>query len=329
MIPLNLLTRHVGIFGATGSGKTNSALHLLQSLPVPFLALDAKGDLGATIAPRMSCQAIGPGLMARALDLSEAQSGILGMAYAWADDTAAPLDSLADLRAALAADLSPYGLATMASVAACHRAILRIERAAPWLFGTAPDWRLQRGVVACHLIADIPGLYGAFAAHVMDSLYRGLGEIGEGCGLVLMIDESHLLFDGATAGIVRRIDQVTRLIRSKGVGLVYVSQSPEDLPDSVLGQLNSRVQHRLTAATAKQAQAVKAASWGMGDVESLAIGQAIVRIGAAAPVVRRIDRAKPVSLGNVTLPHVAPAIVLDDPPPRRSWFQRIIAASRF
>lgn len=329
MIPVALLTRHVGIFGATGSGKTNSALHLLQSLPVPFLALDAKGDLGATIAPRMSCQAIGPDLLARALDLSEAQSGILGMAYAWAEDHAAPLDSLADLRAALAADLSPYGLATMASVAACYRAILRIERAAPWLFGAAPDWRLQRGVVACHLIADIPGLYGAFAAHVMDSLYRGLGEIGEGCGLVLMIDESHLLFDGATDGIVRRIDQVTRLIRSRGVGLVYVSQSPADLPDSVLGQLNSRVQHRLTAATARQAQAVRAAAWGMGDVESLAIGQAIVRIGAAAPVVRRIDRAKPVAPSDVVLPQVARAIVPTVEAPRLTWFQRIIAASRF
>ncbi|OQM74928.1 hypothetical protein BFN67_04755 [Pseudaminobacter manganicus] len=242
----------------------------------------------------MRVGSLGADLIARALDLSDAQAGAIQIALAWADDTGRVVATLADLRALLndacGADLSAsYGLVSPVSVAAVQRALLRLERGAPWAFGRSSfDPRDVSGVtvLTCGMLAAVPGLYGAFAAHVLESLYSGLGEIGDVAapGLMVMIDESHLVFDGATPAVVRRIEQITRLIRSKGVGLIYVTQSPSDLPHVISGQLATRVQHALRGSTSHHLKALKAAADTMpgsitvADIMGLGTGHAIVSV---------------------------------------------------
>lgn len=303
-IPHRALARHVGIFGATGTGKTTSAAALVERAPCPVLVLDAKGDLEAMgdhcTLPAMRVDAMGADFMARALELSDAQAGALHIALAWAEDSGRAVMTLADLRAllgdALRADLSNYGLMSPPSVAAVQRALLRLERAAPWVFrDAAPDYRDTRGihVIACRHIAAVPGLYGALAAHVLDSLYRGLAELGDVVpGLLVMLDESHLIFQDAPAAVTQRIEQVTRLIRSRGVGLVYVTQSPADLPDAITAQLATRIQHGLRGTTPRQAKAIRAAAETMpgevtaATIAALGTGQAVVSVPDARGVPR-------------------------------------------
>ncbi|RVC71330.1 DUF853 family protein [Mesorhizobium sp. M00.F.Ca.ET.038.03.1.1] len=295
-IPYRYLTRHIGIFGATGSGKSTTLGAIAERAPCPVLILDAKGDLASLgqrlLRPAMRIDAMGADLISRALDLSEAQAGALQIAMAWAEDTRRAVVTLADLRDllndALCHDLaSRYGLISPVSVAAVQRALLRLERGAVWAFDESRhDPRDTQGITvyAAAELTALPGLYGAFAAHVLEMLYSGLGEVGDVAapGLLVLIDEAHLLFDGATPAIVRRIEQITRLIRSKGVGLIYVTQSPSDLPHIVAGQLATRIQHALRASTYHHQKALKAAAETMpGNISAasilgLATGQAIV-----------------------------------------------------
>jgi len=313
-IPYRYLSRHVGIFGATGTGKTTTLGAIAERVPCPVVIFDAKSDLeslGRLHRPAMRIDAMGADFISRALDLSPAQAGALQIAMAWADDCGRAVASLADLRRllndAMRYDLSAdYGLMSPLSVSAVQRALLRLERAAPWAFTAVTfDIRNASGIniFACSDLAAVPGLYGAFVAHKLDSLYRGLGELGDVAapGLIVMIDEAHLLFDGATPDIVARLEQVTRLIRSKGVGLIYVTQSPLDLPDAIAGQLATRIQHALRGATERQRKEIRGAAETMpgnvtmADVLGLGTGEALVSVPDAAgrplPARRvRIDR---------------------------------------
>ncbi len=327
-IPHRALCRHMGIFGATGTGKTTTLGAIAERAPCPVMILDVKGDLESLasvkpLLPAMRIDAMGPDLVARALDLSPAQSGALAVAMAWADDNGRTIATLADLRAllnaALSADLSArYGLVSAVSVSAVQRALLRLERGAPWAFTRQThDARDTQGrtVYACGALAETPGLYGAFAAHVLDSLYRGLGEMGDvsAAGLMVLIDEAHLLFDGATPDIVRRLEQITRLIRSKGVGLIYVTQSPADLPPVISGQLGTRVQHALRGATPLQQKAMRAAAEtmpgnvGADDIATLGTGEAFVSVPGpnGAPLPARRIKVMP---GNVHLTTVGVSV---------------------
>lgn len=357
-IPYRYLTRHMGIFGATGTGKTTTLGAIAERAPCPVLILDAKGDLESLqtsiMRPRMSISDIGPDLIARALNLSEAQAGIVQIAMAWAQDTGRRVDTLADLRGllndALYADLSAeYGLISKLSVSATQRALLRLERGASWAFGARRhDARDTQGrvVYACSGLTALPGLYGAFVAHVLETLYSGLGEIGDVAapGLLVMIDEAHLVFDGATPAIVQRIEQITRLIRSKGVGLIFVTQAPSDLPNVIAGQLATRIQHALRGATAQHMKALRAAAETMpgniaaGDIMGLGTGEAIASIPDAKGVPLPGRKVK-ITRGNIALqpidwqdvpepPRVEPLGTLPDnafaPPlqPEKTWLQQ-------
>lgn len=340
-IPHRYLTRHIGIFGATGTGKTTTLGAIAERAPCPVLILDAKGDLeslGATLTrPQMRIDAMGADLISRALDLSEPQAGALHIALAWAADNGRAVATLTDLRAllndTLAADLSAdYGLVSKLSVSAIQRALLRLERGAPWAFGTGGrDPRDTAGITvyAASDLTHLPGLYGAFVAHVLDSLYRGLGELGDVAapGLLVLIDEAHLVFDGAPAAIVRRIEQITRLIRSKGVGLIYVTQAPSDLPAIISAQLATRIQHGLRAATMQHHQALKAAADTMpgtvsaADILGLGTGQAWVSVpdGSGKPLPARrvmIQRGSKALHGVGLPPPEAPVT-----PSARAWVQ--------
>jgi len=329
-IPYRYLTRHAGIFGATGTGKTTTLGAIAERAPCPVVIFDAKSDLeslGRLHRPAMRVDAMGADFISRALDLSPAQSGALQIALAWADDCSREVVTLADLRSllndAMRHDLSAdYGLMSPLSVSAVQRTLLRLERAAPWAFAIDPfDIRDASGinVYACSDLASVPGLYGAFVAHKLDSLYRGLGELGDVAapGLLIMIDEAHLLFDGATSEIVSRLEQVTRLIRSKGVGLIYVTQTPLDLPDAIAGQLATRIQHALRGATERQRKEIRGAAETMpgnvtvGDVLNLGTGEALVSVpdasGRPLPARQvRIERGV-VPLHSVGLPPLPPA----------------------
>ncbi|WP_417280020.1 helicase HerA-like domain-containing protein [Celeribacter sp.] len=296
-IPHRLLTRHIGIFGATGTGKTTSAAAVVDRAPCPVLVIDAKGDLeraGTLLRPRMQIDDMGSDFVARALDLTPAQSGALAIALAWAEDTGRAVHSLADLRNLLNDTMSnaealagSYGLVSPQSVAAIGRAILSLERSAGWAFGASSfDPRRVKGVTVLGAaeLANVPGAYAALCAHVLDTLYSGLGELGDVAapGLMVMIDEAHLVFDDAPPALVRRIEQITRLIRSKGVGLIFVTQSPADLPDAILGQLATRIQHGLRGATPGQVRGLKAAAETIGatvdDVRTLRTGEALFSV---------------------------------------------------
>lgn len=327
------LTRHIGIFGATGTGKTTTAASIVSRLSCPVIVLDAKGDLGClgdVKAPWDGCQMsvsdLGADLLQRALDLSPAQAGVLEIALAWAEDTGQPCHNLTDLNCILTAmveaDLTDYGLVSTASVAAVQRSILRLRRAAPWAFGKGSfDPRDCSGRTVIHApdLAAVPGLYAAFASHLLETVYRGLGEVGDAgaAGLAIMVDEAHLLFQDAPPAVTRRLEQIVRLIRSKGVCLIFVSQSPADLPPAILGQLATRIQHGMRAATPGQQAAVRAAAETMpgtvtqSDILGLGMGQALVSTpdadGAPLPAVK-------VQVLRGNLP--AGRIFSDVPPPR-------------
>jgi hypothetical protein len=326
------LTRHIGIFGATGTGKTTSATSIVKQLACPVIVLDAKGDLGGlgdVVAPwegaQMNVARLGCDLMCRALGLSEAQSGALDIALAWAEDSGQACATLTDLRAVLNrmgyADLSNYGLVSLQSVAAVQRAILRFQRAAPWAFGSNEfdpfKWQAGRTIIHAPDLVAVHGLYATFAARLLEQVYQGLDELGDAGapGLAILIDEAHLLFQDAPMAVTRRLEQIVRLIRSKGVCLIFVSQAPSDLPSAILGQLATRVQHGLRAGTQAQQAAARAAAETMpGDVTAamildLAMGEALLSTPDAQgkPIPAFLVKVQPVSIPNRVFSDVPPS----------------------
>lgn len=236
---------------------------------------DVFGEQGQPL--RASLENMGAPLAARALGLSDVQAGVLEVAFAVAEDMNFPLDTLADLRAVVAycadnrADIGKqYGLVTPASVAAIGRAVLRLER------GGGAEFFSGRGLVdvesftqgrTVHLLDCVrlirePRLYGAVLLWLLDALGRVLPEVGD-CELpklALFLDEAHLLFTDCPPDVLRAVEQTVRLIRSKGVGVYFASQSPSDVPDGIARQLSLRIQHALRAVTPRDRGLMRAAA---------------------------------------------------------------------
>lgn len=277
-IPLKYANRHGLITGQTGTGKTVSLMRLAESFSsqgVPVFCADIKGDLAAL---SRSCPAtvydvfgkagtplnatisgIGADLLARALELSDTQAACLEIAFAYASAAELPLSSIDDLRAVLAAMLADrehvsrtYGQVSPASVGVIQRALLRLESQGAKQFFRAPSFDvaalLQPGLLSIldsTRLINSPRVYGAFLLWLLSELWQRLPEVGdlEKPRLVMFFDESHLLFQDCPPSLSRRIEQTIRLIRSKGVGVYFVSQSAADIPDLIRQQLAHRIEH--------------------------------------------------------------------------------------
>jgi uncharacterized protein len=245
----------------------------------PTLFWDVFGEQGHKL--RATVSEMGPLLLARLLDLSEAQEGVLNIAFKIADDEGLLLIDLKDLRAMLgwvaenAKEIqAQYGLVSAASVGAIQRSLLVLEQQGgdSFLGEPALDLRdLMRtthegkgyvNILASDKLMSSPRLYATFLLWLLSELFEEMPEVGDldKPKLVFFFDEAHLLFNDAPKALIEKVEQVVRLIRSKGVGVYFVTQNPLDIPDSVLAQLGNRVQHALRAFTPRDLKAVNAAA---------------------------------------------------------------------
>lgn len=246
----------------------------LQGFPVTFW--DVFGKSGHPV--RTTISEMGPLLLARLLELNDTQEGVLNIAFAVADDEGMLLLDLKDLRAMLQfindhakAISSRYGNVSAASVGAIQRRLLVLEQqGAEQFFGEpalqladlmtcAADGRGMVNILHADALMQKPRLYATFLLWLLSEFFETLPEMGdpEKPRLVLFFDEAHLLFDDAPKVLIDKVEQVVRLIRSKGVGVYFVTQNPKDIPSDVLGQLGNRIQHALRAFTPKDREAIK------------------------------------------------------------------------
>ncbi|WP_407404321.1 helicase HerA-like domain-containing protein [Sodaliphilus sp.] len=247
-----------------------------QACPVRFY--DVYGEQGHPM--RTTVSQMGPDLLARLLELNDTQTGVLNIVFRIADDRGLLLDDMKDLRAMLdyvskhaSQYTSTYGNIAPQSVGAIQRALLTLDSQGADKFFGKPSFNIMdlidreggkgiMNVLAADKLMLKPKLYSTFLLWLMSELYSTLPEVGEldMPKLVFFFDEAHMLFDGTSKAMVDKIEQVIRLIRSKGVGIYFVTQSPTDLPESILGQLGNRVQHALRAFTPKDQKAVRTAA---------------------------------------------------------------------
>ena len=264
----------------------------------PVVFWDLYGKLGHPV--RTTVSEMGPALLGRILELNDIQSGVLEITFKLADDQGLLLLDLDDLRALLTfvaehkQEISThYGLVSPASVAAIQRALLTVEREGGESMFGEPALELGdfmrtdlggRGIISV-LAADQlvlkPRLYSSFLLWLLSELFESLPEVGdlEKPKLVFMFDEAHLLFDDAPPALRQRVEQVVRIIRSKGVGVYFSSQFPDDVPDEILGQLGNRIQHALRAFTPRDQKAVKGAAETFVANPRLDVAQAIAQLG--------------------------------------------------
>ena len=274
----------------------------------PTVFFDLYGEQGHPV--RTTISDMGPLMLSRLLELNETQEGVLNVAFRVADDNGLLLLDLKDLRAMMqfvaeqAGDLGiTYGNVSAASVGAIQRRLLVLEQqGGTQLFGE-PALALadllrrdQQGFGQINLLAadrlmQDPKLYSTFLLWLLSELFEELPEVGDPQQpvLVFFFDEAHLLFDGAPRALLKKVEQVVRLIRSKGVGVYFVSQSPSDIPDAVLGQLGNRVQHALRAFTAKDRKLVRAAAENFRENPAFDAREAITQLGVGEALVSMLD----------------------------------------
>lgn len=284
----------------------------------PVQLWDIFGTHGTRI--RTSVQAIGPGLLARMLKLNQTQEGALEICFRKSEDDRDWMLTLDDLRWSLNDMMDnredicrQYGNITSASIASIQRQLLSLEsQGGEKLFGEPPfditDFmrvdETGRGVINllhADTLMECPKLYAVFLLWLLTELFRVLPEAGdvEKPKLVFFFDEAHLLFSDAPKELVQQIERLVRLVRSKGVGVYFVTQSPADIPDTVLAQLGSRIQHALRAYTPKDQRMVKAAAQAFREnrevdvrkeITSLAVGEALISVLDDAGVPTKVEK---------------------------------------
>jgi len=280
-----------------------------KGFPVEFLSLT--GQRGAQL--RATVSSFGPLLLSKVLGLNETQSSVLSLVFKYCDDRRLPLLDLPDLRTVLqyltgngAADLKDYGGMSKATVGVLLRDMVELEQQGALAFFGEPEFDLDdmlrtvngQGLVSILELTDVqdkPALFSTFMMWMLARLYHDLPEVGdvEKPKLVFFFDEAHLLFNNASKELINQIEQVVRLIRSKGVGIFFITQNPKDVPPDVLGQLGHRVQHALRAFTPDDEKALRAAARTFPKTEfydieetltTLGIGEALITVLGAKGV---------------------------------------------
>jgi DNA helicase HerA-like ATPase len=273
----------------------------------PVTLWDPYGEMGHPV--RATVSDMGPLLLSRMLDLNETQSGVLNLVFKVADDNGLLLLDLKDLRAMLAfvgenarEFTTDYGNVSAASIGAIQRGLLALEsQGGEKIFGepmlNIDDlMQAERGkgvinILSADRLMQSPKMYATLLLWLLSELFENLPEAGDldKPKLVFFFDEAHLLFTDAPDALVEKIEQVVRLIRSKGVGVYFVTQNPADVPDKVLSQLGNRVQHALRAFSARDQKAVRAAAETMRDNAALDEEAAITELGVGEALVSFLD----------------------------------------
>jgi len=358
------------ITGATGSGKSVTLMTLVEGFSnasVSTFVVDAKGDLSALARStpahfidvfseqgepaRMSFDRLGSDLIARLLELSDAQAGTLDILYSIASDRGTAIHDISDLNACirLAHDNTEsvrqkFGHFTSTTLSAIGRAVLRLERQgarhafsresfdAATLFGpnngAMMDGRGKVTILAADKLLRSPALYSAFIVGLLQDLYERAAEAGDlpRPMLTLFIDEAHLLFQDCPAPLLQRIERIVRLIRSKGIALIFVSQSPADIPSTIVAQLGNRIQHGLRGVTPADVRAIRAAVETMPNNPGLdaaavngqlGVGEALVSTIGPSGVPTMLQRVR-VDLPECPLGLLAPSERPPIPVPRGS-----------
>ncbi len=303
--------------GISQSGKIGDKLAQVLAergiaLPAPLACpttlWDVFGEQGHPV--RATVSDMGPLLLARMLGLNETQAGVLNLAFKIADDNHLLLLDMKDLRAMLQhlgdnakQFTTEYGNISAASIGAIQRGLLQIESQGGDRFFGEPMLNIQDfmqtdaqglgmlNILAADKLMNAPRLYATFLLWMLSELFEQLPEIGDPDKpkLVFFFDEAHLLFKDAPAALVERIELVVRLVRSKGVGVYFVTQNPLDIPDTVLGQLGNRVQHALRAFTPRDQKAVQATAQTMRPKAGLDIEAAITELAVGEALVSFLD----------------------------------------
>ncbi len=278
-----------------------------ESLACPATLWDVFGEQGHPV--RATISDMGPLLLGRMLDLNDTQAGVLNLVFRIADDNGMLLLDLKDLRAMLqyvgdnASEFTTkYGNVSAASVGAIQRGLMQVETQGADKFFGEPMLNISdfmqtvggKGVInilTADKLMNSPRLYATFLLWMLSELFEQLPEIGdpEKPKLVFFFDEAHLLFNEAPKVLVERIELVVRLVRSKGVGVYFVTQNPLDIPDSILAQLGNRVQHALRAFTPRDQKAVKATAQTMRQKPGLDIETAITELAVGEALISLLD----------------------------------------
>jgi len=297
-----------GSFGEKLSATLKDrGITLPSSQSCPTTLWDVFGELGHPV--RATISDMGPLLLARMLNLNDTQAGVLNLVFKIADDNGLLLLDMKDLRAMLQhigdnakQFTTEYGNISAASIGAIQRGLMQVEQQGGDQFFGEPmldisdfmqtvDGKGVINILAADKLMNAPRLYATFLLWMLSELFETLPEIGdpEKPKLVFFFDEAHLLFNEAPKVLIERIELVVRLVRSKGVGVYFVTQNPLDIPDSVLGQLGNRVQHALRAFTPRDQKAVKSTAQTMRPKAGLDIEAAITELAVGEALVSLLD----------------------------------------
>lgn len=286
----------------------------------PVSLWDLWGQNGHPV--RTSIQDVGSTLLARMLELNDTQEGVLEIAFYYAKEHKIDIITLKDMRSIMVtmnesreSITAEYGLVSSGSIGAIQRSLLRLETDGIDNFFGEPGLALEdfiqcengKGIInilAAESLILKPRLYSTFLLWMLTELFRKMPEVGDldKPKMVFFFDEAHLLFDDCAPDLLRRIEQVVRLIRSKGVGIYFCSQNPDDIPESVLGQLGNRVQHALRAFTPRDQKAVRAAAETFATNPSIDVRETIQNLGVGEALVSMLDsRGIPESVERVII----------------------------